>query len=32
VGVSVRKIEGGFYLFNPGSDDSYIVASVGVSF
>jgi hypothetical protein len=31
-GVSVGKIEGGFYLFNPGSDDSYIVASVGVSF
>jgi len=32
VGVSIRKIEGAFYLFNPGSDDSYIVASVGVSF
>jgi hypothetical protein len=32
VGVSVRRIEGGFFLFNPGSDDSYIVASVGVTF
>jgi hypothetical protein len=31
-GVSIGKIEGAFYLFNPGSDDSYIVASVGVSF
>jgi hypothetical protein len=31
-GVSVGKIEGVFYLFNPGSEDSYIVASVGVSF
>jgi hypothetical protein len=32
VGVSIRKIEGAFYLFNPGSDDSYSVVSVGVSF
>lgn len=31
-GVSIGKIEGAFYLFNPGSDDSYVVASVGVSF
>ena len=31
-GVSVGKFEGAFYLFNPGSEDSYIVASVGVSF
>jgi len=32
VGASIRKIEGGFYFFNPGSDDSYSVVSVGVSF
>ena len=31
-GVSISKLEGTFYLFNPGSDDSYIVASLGVSF
>ena len=31
-GVSISKLEGTFYLFNPGSDDSYIVASVGFSF
>ena len=32
VGVSAGKVEGAFYLFNPGSDDSYVVASLGLSF
>jgi hypothetical protein len=32
VGVSAGKVEGVFYLFNPGSDDSYVVASLGLSF
>ena len=31
-GVNVGKIAGTFYLFNPGSDDYYVVATVGVSF
>jgi len=31
-GVSVGKVEGAFYLFNPGSDDHYAVATVGLSF
>jgi hypothetical protein len=31
-GISIGKIEGVFYFFNPGSDDSYVVASLGVSF
>ena len=31
-GVTAGKIEGTFYLFNPGSDDHYVVATVGVSF
>jgi hypothetical protein len=32
VGITVRWIEGVVYFFNPGSDDDYVVASVGVSF
>jgi hypothetical protein len=31
-GVSIRKVEGTFYLFNPGSDDYYVVASISLSF
>lgn len=31
-GVNVGNIAGTFYLFNPGSDDYYVVATVGVSF
>ncbi len=32
IGLSLGKFEGAFCLFNPGSDDSYIVASFGVGF
>ena len=32
VGINWEKLEGAFYLFNPGSDDSYVVASLGLSF
>ena len=32
IGVSRRKVEGAVYLFNLGSDDSYVVASIGLSF
>ena len=31
-GVAFGKIEGAINVFNPGSDDSYVVASIGVSF
>jgi hypothetical protein len=31
-GVNVGRIEGTFYLFNPGADDYYVVATVGVAF
>jgi len=31
-GVTLGPIEGTVYFFNPGSDDHYIVASIGVSF
>jgi len=31
-GVSFRQLEGAVYFFNPGSDDLYVVASIGVSF
>jgi hypothetical protein len=32
VGMSTSKLEGTFYLFNPGSDDQFIVVSIGVKF
>jgi hypothetical protein len=32
VGITVRRIDGVVYFFNPGSDDDYVVASLGVSF
>lgn len=32
VGVSFRRVEGAVYVFNPGSDDHFVVASVAVSF
>ena len=32
VGVAGSRIEGTFYYFNPGSDEQYFVASIGVSF
>ena len=32
VGVAGSRLEGVFYLFNPGSDDHYYVASISVSF
>ena len=32
VGVSLKKLEGTVYLFNPGSDDHFTVVSLGVSF
>jgi hypothetical protein len=32
VGLSLGKFDGAFYLFNPGSGDSYVVASFGVTF
>ena len=32
VGVSIRRVEGAVHLFNPGSDDSYFVATIGVTF
>ena len=31
-GVGLGRFEGTVYFFNPGSDDSYVVASIGVSF
>ena len=31
-GVSIGKVEAVVYLFNPGSSDSYVVASIGFSF
>jgi hypothetical protein len=31
-GVTIWKIDGDFYFFNPGSDDAYLVFSIGVSF
>jgi hypothetical protein len=32
LGFSWRKLEGGAYFFNPGSDDHFTVVSLGVSF
>ena len=32
VGVTASRIEGTVYFFNPGSEDHYLVASIGVSF
>jgi hypothetical protein len=32
VGASGEKVEGTFYFFNPGSDDRFYVASIGVKF
>jgi hypothetical protein len=32
VGVSFKRVEGAVYLFNPGSDDHFVVVSLGVSF
>ena len=32
VGVSLKRVEGAVYLFNPGSDDHFTVVSLGVSF
>jgi hypothetical protein len=31
-GISIRKVDGTFYLFNPWSDDHYVVASISLSF
>jgi hypothetical protein len=31
-GVTVSKIEPVFYFFDPGSDDRFFVASIGVEF
>jgi hypothetical protein len=31
-GVTASQIEGAFYLFNPGSDDHFVVVSIGVTF
>lgn len=32
VGLSLRRLEGTVYLFNPGSDDHFTVVSLGLSF
>jgi len=32
IGASASRVEGTFYFFNPGSDDHFYVASVGVKF
>ena len=32
VGVSIKKVEGALYFFNPGSDDYFTVVSLSVSF
>jgi len=32
VGVTIGHLEASAYLFNPGADDQYVVATVGVSF
>ena len=32
LGISVRKVEGAVYFFNPGADDHFTVVSLGVSF
>ena len=32
IGVAGSRIEGTFYYFNPGSDEQYFVASIGVNF
>jgi len=32
VGVAGSRVEGTFYYFNPGSDEHYFVASIGVNF
>ena len=32
VGAALRKVEPVFYFFNPGSDDRFFVASIGVEF
>jgi hypothetical protein len=32
IGVAAGRFEGAAYFFNPGSDDFYFVASVGISF
>lgn len=32
VGVAASRVDGAFYVFNPGADDQFVVVSVGVSF